>query len=153
MDGRAAFSRAGRSFASRVCASLVRAAGMEDLICPTLESIPERAIEFGTIAERPSRPCRSGSRPARHLPAVRYADADAAPGGPLSPDVGGVRGRRLPVPDLTNLDVYCDLGVQLNLEHVGTLQDEEYRRRYQEKLSLQHQTYPIQPDARIWRGA
>ena len=37
----------GRTFASRVCASLVRAAGMGDLVCSTTEVYVARAIELG----------------------------------------------------------------------------------------------------------
>ena len=47
----------------------------------------------------------------------------------------------LPVPDLTNLDVYFDLGKDQNLGNVGTLTDEAYGRRYEEKLYGWHQTY------------
>src|SRR4029079_11394097 len=37
----------GRSFASRVCADLVRAAGIGEMECATPESYVERAVEFG----------------------------------------------------------------------------------------------------------
>jgi hypothetical protein len=34
----------------------------------------------------------------------------------------------LPVPDLTNLDVYHDIGVELSLENIGALPDDVYCR-------------------------
>ena len=143
----------GRGFASRVCGSLVRAAGIPEMICPTLEIYTQRAIDFASD--------REGLKAIRQRLEAGRDNCLLFDTPTLTRHLEGLyrkmweeyRAGALPVPDLTNLDVYCDLGVQLNLEHVGTLRDEEYRRRYQEKLSLQHQTYPIQPDARIWRGA
>ena len=55
----------------------------------------------------------------------------------------------LPVPDLTNLDVYCDIGVDINLEHAGAATDEAYRSRYDERLKVWHRTYPLPTDARF----
>ena len=57
----------------------------------------------------------------------------------------------LPVPDLTSLDVYCDVGAELNLEHAKVPTDEAYRSRYEEKLKVWHGTYPLPPDPRLWR--
>jgi predicted O-linked N-acetylglucosamine transferase (SPINDLY family) len=143
----------GRGFASRVCGSLVRAAGIPEMICPTLESYIERAIGFAKDGEnlkatrRRLEAGRDGcvlfdtptlTRNLESLYRGMWEDYQAG---------------ALPVPDLTNLDVYCDTGVQLNLEHVGALPDEQYRARYQERLSLQHQTYPIPQDERIWRAS
>ena len=59
----------------------------------------------------------------------------------------------LPVPDLTNLDVYFDLGTDLNLGNAATLTDEAYGRRYEEKLYGWHQTYPMRSDSRLWKRA
>jgi len=42
-----------RSFASRVCASLLRAAGMSDLVCPTVDAYIARAIELARGAAIP----------------------------------------------------------------------------------------------------
>ena len=38
----------GRSFAARVCGSLVRAAGLSELICETAEGYVERAVALGS---------------------------------------------------------------------------------------------------------
>ena len=43
----------------------------------------------------------------------------------------------LPAPDLTNLDVYCDIGSELNLETGTAPTDEAYRERYEEKVTAQ----------------
>jgi hypothetical protein len=57
----------------------------------------------------------------------------------------------LPVPDLTNMDIYHDVGLELNLESVGTLTDDAYRSRYREKLEIWNQTFPIKCDSRLWK--
>jgi predicted O-linked N-acetylglucosamine transferase (SPINDLY family) len=142
---------AGRSFASRVCASLVRAAGMSELICPTIEAYTEKAIEFGSIpgplaaaklrlaAHRDT--CLLFDTPTltRHLQeafAAMWREYEAG---------------ALPVPDLKNLDVYFDIGTELNLEDVGALPDEAYVRRYEERLNVWNRTYTLGADARFWQ--
>jgi hypothetical protein len=141
----------GRSFASRVCASLVRAAGMEELICPTIEAYVEKAIEFGTVtgplaaaklrlaANRDTCLLFDTPRLTRHLEEAfeqmwREFEAGA-----------------LPVPDLKNLDVYFDIGVELNLEDAAMLPDEAYVRRYEERLQAWNHTYTLGADSRFWQ--
>ena len=57
----------------------------------------------------------------------------------------------LPVPDLTNLDTYCEIGSELNLEGAPPPTDEAYRARYEEKLKVWHRTYPLPRDTRFWK--
>jgi predicted O-linked N-acetylglucosamine transferase (SPINDLY family) len=140
----------GRSFASRVCASLVRAAGMEELICPTIEAYTAKAIEFGTVAgplaaaklrlaaNRDT--CLLFDTPTltRHLEEAykqMWKEFEAG---------------ALPVPDLRNLDIYFDIATELNPEEMGALPDDAYARRYQERLHAWNQTYTLAADARLW---
>jgi predicted O-linked N-acetylglucosamine transferase (SPINDLY family) len=142
---------AGRSFASRVCGSVVRAAGMEDLICPTLDAYVWKAIEFGTVpgplsaaklrlaANRDTCLLFDTPKLTRHLEeafAAMWREFEAG---------------ALPVPDLKNLDVYAEIALDLALEDVGALPDEAYVRRYKEKLQAWNQTYPLQADTRFWQ--
>src|SRR6185312_13983377 len=46
---------AGRSFPARVCGSLIRSAGLEDLICTTPEQFVQSAVELGLDRERRQR--------------------------------------------------------------------------------------------------
>ena len=143
----------GRGFASRVCASLVHAAGMGDLICPTTDVYVTRAIEFGRnrdkmaaaqqrlIAGRDACLLFDMTRLTRHLEDL------------FRGMWGDFQSGSLPVPNLTNLDVYNDVGVELNLESFGALTDEAYRSRYVERLEVWHQTYPLVPDPRLWQLA
>ena len=141
----------GRGFASRVCASLVHAAGMGELVCATSDIYATRAIEFGCNSEK--------------LQAAKQRLAAGRDTCQLFDTVGlthhledlfrqmwsDFQNGLLPVPDLAGLDIYCDIGVELNLEDVSALTDDAYRSRYFEKLKTWHQTYPIRHDARFWK--
>ena len=140
----------GRSFASRVCASVVSAAGMGDMACPSAEAYVARAIEFGKHREKIAAAkgrlaagrdtCLLFDTPklTRHLEDLfRRMWADLQRGS-------------LPVPQLTNLDIYCDVGAELNLETQGALSEEAYRLRYEEKFKIRHEIYPLKPDVRLW---
>ena len=143
----------GRSFASRVCASLVRAAEMGYLICPTVDVYVERAIELGRSQEKmtAAKQKLAAGRDTCLLfdtPKLTRRLEDLFRQMWREFETGS-----LPVPDLTNLDVYFDLGTDLNLGNAATLTDEAYGRRYEEKLYGWHQTYPMRSDSRLWKRA
>jgi predicted O-linked N-acetylglucosamine transferase (SPINDLY family) len=141
----------GRTFASRVCASLVRAAGIGEMHCTTAEEYVERAVEFGNdpgklapikeklIAGRDTCLLFDTPKLVHHLEDLyRQMWADL------------IRGAT-PVPDLRNLDSYLEIGLGLDIENIETLSDEAYLALYQEKLAEWHEVYPIGPDNRLWR--
>ena len=141
----------GRTFASRVCASLVRAAGIGEMHCTTEEQYIERAVAFGNdpstlepikaklVAGRDICLLFDTPKLVRHLDDLyRQMWADL------------IRGAT-PVPDLRNLDVYHDIGLGLDIENIETLNDEAYFALYQEKLAEWHDVYPISSDNRFWR--
>jgi predicted O-linked N-acetylglucosamine transferase (SPINDLY family) len=139
----------GRSFASRVCGSLVRAAGIPELICESAEQFVETAVRLGNDraaltqvrqrlqANRDS--CTLFDMPGlvRHLE-VLYAQMWQAH-----------QTGRLPRPDLKNLDVYLEVGGQARPDatEVQTLPD--YHSRWLELLARRHARRPIEPDARL----
>jgi hypothetical protein len=142
----------GRSFASRVCASLVQAAGIGEVVCQTPEAYVERAIELGRdrgkltllkkkLASRRDS-CLLFDTPllVRHLEDLYRQMWD------------DFEHDRLPVPDLRNLDVYHEIALDNDLENVELLTDEAYHSLYAQKLARWHDTYPIGPDSRLWRG-
>jgi predicted O-linked N-acetylglucosamine transferase (SPINDLY family) len=141
----------GRSFASRVCASLVTAAGIGEMVCATPQDYVERAVAFGNdpaslapvkarlAAGRESCLLFDTPKLVRHLEDLyRQMWADLIRGAP-------------PVPDLRNLDVYHEIGLGLDLESLETLGSDAYAALYQEKLAEWHEVYPIAPDSRLWR--
>ncbi len=143
----------GRSFAARVCASVVHAAGVPELVCPTPEAYVARAIELG--------------RDKAKLAAIKHkltAGRDSC----VLFDTGKLVGHlediyrqmwiefkcgELPVPDLRNLDIYHDIGLGLDLENMDLLGREEYFAAYAEKLADWNSNCPIPPDGRMWRNA
>lgn len=140
----------GRSFATRVCASVVHAAGLSELVCDGPDDYVARAVELGSdaakmkairtrlIAGRDTCVLFDTRKLVAHLEGLyRQMWSDLAAGA-------------LPQPDLGNLDVYHEIALGLDLETVELLSDPEYEALYREKLAHWHNTYPIKPDRRLW---
>ncbi|HZP76351.1 MAG TPA: glycosyl transferase [Pseudolabrys sp.] len=141
----------GRTFAARVCADLLCAAGLSELVCTTADEYVARAIDFARNMDKLSA-----------IKAKLAANRDTC----LLFDTAGlvrnledlyrqmwgdlIRGA-LPVPDLRNLDIYHEIGVELDLENMDAIDDAAYLALYREKLEERHRSYPILPDARLWR--
>ena len=140
----------GRSFASRVCASLVTAAGLDDMVCETPDRYVAQAVAFGLdrdrlaamrqrlLANRDRCLLFDTPRLVSRLEDLYLAMWDA------------FRTGRLPVPDLTNLEAYHEAGIHLDVETSKHLGDEAYEARYREALSLLSNTTQLVPDARLW---
>lgn len=140
----------GKSFPARFCASIVSAAGVPEMICASPEEYVERAIAF--------------ARDRKSLAAVRDKLARERETCVLR-DIPGLA-RRLeelfwqmhgeaergetPVPDLTNLDVYYEIGAELIQANLEFEDEAAYRRRYVEKLARWHDFSPLAPDRRLW---
>jgi predicted O-linked N-acetylglucosamine transferase (SPINDLY family) len=142
----------GRSFAARVCGSLVRAAGLPELVCDTPHAFVQRAIELAeapaTVAalkaklelNRATCDLFNMDKLARSLEAL-YAGMCA----------DYLRGE-LPIPDLTNLDVYLKAAVEFDhdsQEMLGAAPD--FDEVYRTKLAARNQARPLRPDDRLWR--
>ncbi len=139
----------GRSFASRVCGSLVRAAGVADLICTSAEQFVDRAVEFGrnpTLLEafrerlRASRDkCTLFDMPllVRQLEGLyrqMWLEYES-----------GV----LPQPSLSNLDVCLEVGNELNHDDIEVQTIEDYANWWHDRLTKRHKFRPIDPDGRL----
>lgn len=140
----------GRSFASRVCASLVSAAGVDDLICKDTATYVARAIALGLDGDktaslkvrleagRPTCLLFDTPRLVEHLEGLYQTMWSDFENGDL------------PVPDLANLDIYHEVGTGLDVERIELLGDDAYHALYADKLSEWDATYPIRPDTRLW---
>ena len=143
----------GRSFASRVCTSLVRAAGVGELECSSPEDYVARGVELGQNREK--------------LVAIRAKLATGRDTSLLfnTPKLVGhledlyremwsdYKRGALPAPDLRNLDIYHDVGLELDLENMEAITDDAYLAIYRQKLADWHAAYPITSDARLWQEA
>ncbi|MDR3517871.1 MAG: O-linked N-acetylglucosamine transferase [Azospirillaceae bacterium] len=142
----------GRSFASRVCGSLVRAAGVPEMVCDTAADYVSRAIALGNDREaiRPLRDRLVAGREdcvlfdmprlVRHLEAL-YATMWR-----------NFKAGTLPRPDLSNLDVYLEVGRQVHHDEVEVQTIADYRGWWQERLARRDAFRPINPDHRAWPG-
>ncbi len=142
----------GRSFASRVCGSVVRAAGLPEMICTSTEHYVARAIALGRyrtpldgmrrrLLENRSTSLLFDTRVlVRALETQYWQMWDEY-----------ARGER-PVPDLRNLPVYHDIGVELELDSMELLGETEYRGLYRQKLADLHAVEPLGPDGRFWQS-
>ena len=139
----------GRSFASRVCGSLVRAAGLEELCCTSAEHYVEMAVAFGK--DRASlAPLRERLREAKQ--GCVLFDMPL-----LTRELEGLYGRMwedfrqgtLPRPDLANLDVYLEVGRQNDHEQAETQLLDDYQGWWTRQLEQRHRFRPIPRDRRL----
>jgi len=140
----------GRSFPSRVCGSLVRSAGLPEMVCETAQDYVDRAVALG---REPARLTAYAQRLqdnrdscvlfdtellARRLEALyRQMWADCQAG-------------TLPRPDLSNLDVYMEIGAGLDFDATDPMADTASWWRQQ--LSARDEIRPIPADRRLWQG-
>jgi predicted O-linked N-acetylglucosamine transferase (SPINDLY family) len=141
---------AGRSFAARVCGSLVRAAGLPELVCDDATAYVEQAIALGRDRAR-LQPLRDRLAAGRDhcvlfdTPALvtaleaRYREMWA-----------DFRAGRLPRPDLANLDVYLEIGAATHYDETDLQTVEDYHGWWRDRLRQRHRVRPIAPDARLF---
>jgi predicted O-linked N-acetylglucosamine transferase (SPINDLY family) len=139
----------GRSFASRVCGSLARAAGIPELVTDSAERYVELAVELGkdraklaVFRER----LRAGRETCTlfDMPLLvskleeLYARMwNAAESGAL------------PRPDLSNLREYLEVGGDLDPDGIEVQTLPDYRAFWLERLRRRHEHRPIARDGRI----
>jgi predicted O-linked N-acetylglucosamine transferase (SPINDLY family) len=140
----------GRGFAARVCASLVRAAGLPELICERATDYVERAV---ALAADPKQLAALRAKLKKNRDTCDLFNMDK-----LAASLEGLyagmaldyQQGRLPRPDLTNLDVYLAIGAEEDHEARETGAIEDYRGLYRDRLKARHRARPIPPDARFW---
>jgi predicted O-linked N-acetylglucosamine transferase (SPINDLY family) len=144
---------AGHSFASRVCASLVRAAGLPELVCNSADAYENHAVALGTQPDllfafrerlRVGRDCCTlFDMPllVTRLESLYEQMWDE------------YRSDRIPEPDLTNLAVYNKLGSGFNHETAEVADLQTYERKYATALAYSDSVSPIPPDRRLWAGS
>jgi predicted O-linked N-acetylglucosamine transferase (SPINDLY family) len=140
----------GRAFASRVCGSLVRSAGLPELVCETEDDYVALAVALA--ADRP----RIASLKAR-LEAGRMT-CDLFNMEKLVERLEGLyagmaadhRAGRLPEPDLANLQAYMAVGLGIDHDATDLMVEPGYHDLYRAGLARRHLVRPLKPDARLW---
>lgn len=140
----------GKGFASRFCSSIVAAAGVPELICDSPEDYVRKAILLAhdrqTLATvRQSLQDKREASVLRDIPGlVRRLEE-------LYWQMQGESERgETPVPDLSNLDTYYEVGIEIMTENVEFDDAATYRQRYVDKLRQWHAFSPIPHDSRLW---
>ncbi|MEQ1809897.1 MAG: N-acetylglucosamine transferase, partial [Terricaulis sp.] len=141
----------GRSFASRVCGSLVRAAGAPELITTSPEAFIARAVAFATtdrlglhemrqrlIANRDTCTLFDIDGLTRKLEALYAQMADE------------YRAGALPHPNIANLSAYLDIGVNIDHDSAEIGAAADYHAIYRAALADRHYNTPMQADGRLW---
>jgi len=140
----------GRSFASRVCGSLVRSAGLPELVCETPEAFVEQAV---ALATDPARLMSLRDRLEASRETCVTFDMDL-----LTSELEGLYQRMCedhqagltPLPDLRNLDAYLEAGVQFNPDIEEMLAVSDYHERYIRALAARHRMRPLPADDKLW---
>ncbi|TBW39757.1 glycosyl transferase [Siculibacillus lacustris] len=140
----------GRSFASRVCGSLIRSAGLPELVATSIDDYVATAIAYGrdraalaALAERlvaGRDTCVLFDTPLlvrslEDLYATMWADRRAG---------------RLPVPDLDGLAVHLEVGAGVDHEAIEIQAIPDYRGWWRERLARRHRFRPIPPGTRLF---
>lgn len=140
----------GSTFPARVCASVVHAAGLGDLVCDDSHGYIQRAIALGRSrteteclkaqleANRASSTLFDTPRLVRELETLfRSMWADAVEG-------------RLPKPSFTNMHAYFEIGLDFAVAGVRHARGEELRDAYRQRLEVWAESEHIAPDGRLW---
>ena len=143
----------GHGFASRVCGSLARAAGLPEAVCSSLDDYVERAVALGQDKAELE-------RQKRHLASHR----DTCVLFDMENLVSHLevlyrqmwkefhQGNR-PRPDLRNLDLYFELGVETDHDSVEVQAIKDYQGWYRRRMLERHRGCPIPEDGRLWTAA
>jgi predicted O-linked N-acetylglucosamine transferase (SPINDLY family) len=141
----------GRSFPARVCGSLVKAAGMEEMLAADPADYVRRAIQLG------SDPKLLNDMKAKLV--ERRDNCTLFATGLLVSTLEQLYVQawreysegRMPVPDLANLEIYHEIGCDLDHEGTEFLTLADYNALYQRKLAVRDALYPVSPDRRLWQ--
>jgi predicted O-linked N-acetylglucosamine transferase (SPINDLY family) len=141
----------GRSFASRVCGSLVRAAGAPELITTSPEAFIARAVALATSDRLGLQELRQRLITNRDTCALFDIDGLACLLVGLYALRGDVyRAGALPRPNLANLDAYLDIGVNIDHDSAEIGAASDYHDIYRAALAARHYNTPLQADGRLW---
>ncbi|HWC62618.1 MAG TPA: hypothetical protein VG501_03280, partial [Rhizomicrobium sp.] len=140
----------GKSFASRVCGSLVRSAGLPELVCTKIEDYVARAIALGKDRAR-IEAFKARLEAGRQTCTLFNTDLLVTRLEALYRQMAGEYQKgKLPQPNLANLESYLDAGTDHDHESEEMLAVEDYAGFYKTKLKELHLSRPMGADGRLW---
>lgn len=140
----------GRGFATRVCSSLTRAAGLPEMVCSSPEEYVERAIELGSNKAKVEK-LKAKLLANRDKSILFNTDLLVRSLEDLYKQMWNeyVSGK-LPQPDLANLETYLEVGDDFDHDKIEMLAVENYEELYRNSIERRHKYYPIPADTRLW---
>jgi predicted O-linked N-acetylglucosamine transferase (SPINDLY family) len=143
----------GRSFASRVCGSLVRSAGLPELVTTQADDFIAKAVALG---KAPDELTALRARLAAGRDTCVLFDTPL-----LVKRLEGLYAEMwqaaltgtLPQPDLRNLQDYFEVGIEIDHELAEVQLVDDYAGWWRGALARRHAARAIPPDERLWPGA
>ncbi len=140
---------AGRSFASRVCGSIISSAGLPELVCTSGDEYMAKAIDLGRNPEKLTalRARIAGCRDSSVLfdTPLLVRELEGLYEGMWEEYSTGTMAK----PDLTNLDLYREIGLELDADWTEMLSVTDYLDRYRAKLAEYETARFVPKDARV----
>ncbi len=141
---------AGLSFPARVCGSLVSAAGLPELVCYTVETFVVQAVELGLnrgrLMQLRQRLIKHRDQSVLFNTPMLVAELEKLYAGMHADWMSD----SLPWPNLSNLDVYQDVGIELDEDGVWFFTFENLVVAYLEKLIEKDRLCFLPDDSRLW---
>lgn len=139
----------GRSFASRVCGSLVHSAGLPDLVCTSVQQYIERAVELGKDRDqlldyRKKLQSNRDICTTFDIPLLVRSLEEL-----YTQMWQDFKNDCLPKPDLHNLEVYMEVGAQVRHDEIEVQAIDDYQGWWKSKLTQRSRYRPIMPDQRF----
>jgi predicted O-linked N-acetylglucosamine transferase (SPINDLY family) len=142
----------GRSFASRVCGSLVTSVGLPELVCGDAGQYVEKAVALAgdraaVIA------LKDRLKAGRDTCVLFDMDLLVRSVEDLFHQMAAEHqaGER-PRPDLSNLDDYLEVGLAADGDTRDMMVEADLDGLYRQGLARRHQMRPVRPDDRLWRA-
>ncbi len=143
----------GRCFASRVCGSLVRAAGAPELVCDSAETFVARAIALAGVDRATLRKYRERLIANRHASTLFDIELLARRLELLYQQMADEhRVGALPRPNLAGLEAYLTIGVGYDHDSSEIGMSADYEGLYRHELAARDRLRPLPPDGRLWDG-
>lgn len=142
----------GRCFASRVCGSLVRSAGLPEMVCASPEQFVARGVALATTDRMALTGYRQRLIDGRDSCTLFDIDLLARKLEALYTEIAAAhRAGATPQPDLTNLDAYLAIGAALDYDATEIGLAPDYQTIYRAALAKQHRRRPLPADGRLWQ--
>ncbi len=140
----------GRSFAARVCGSLVRSAGLPELVTASPQDFVDQAVAIGrdrTRVEGYKAKLKAGRDTCVLFDMENLARGLEASYARMWKEF---RDGQLPQPDLRNLETYFEVALTHDHDAVEVQAIADYEGFWREKLAARHAYRPIPYDDRLW---